>query len=124
MWRFLSVLAAATAILAPSVSLASDDLLSGLWRVSGRVATFDFSETCRLERHGDVLAGSCLEDHNGRVHPLTGGRVEGEKITWMHEGKFLLKTFDVVYSAVLHDGAMHGELSAAGHSGAFSAARI
>ena len=123
MWRLLGILAAAAAIFAPSVSLANDDLLSGLWRVSGRVATFDFSVTCRLERHGEQLGGACLEG-NGKVHPLTSGSVEGDKITWMHQGKFLLKTFNVVYSAVLHDGAMNGELSAAGHSGAFTAARI
>ncbi len=103
MRRRLNILVAVAAILAPSVSLANDDLLSGLWRVSGRVATFGFSETCRLERHGDQLAGACLEG-SGKTHPLT--------------------TFDVVYSAVLHDGEMDGELSAAGHEGAFKAARI
>ena len=123
MRRFLSVLAATAAILAPSVSLANDDLLSGLWRVSGRVATFDFSVTCRLERHGDQLGGSCLEG-NGKVHPLTAGSVEGDKITWMHKDKFLLRTFNVVYSGVLRGDAMRGELNAAGHSGAFTAAKI
>jgi len=123
MWRLLGILAAATAILTPSVSLANDDLLSGLWRVSGRVATFDFSVTCRLERHGDQLGGACLEP-NGKAHPLTGGSIEGEKVTWTHQGRFLLKTFNVVYSAVLHDGAMNGELNAAGHSGEFTAARM
>jgi len=124
MWRLLGILAAAAAIFAPSVSLANDDLLSGLWRVSGKVASFDFSVTCRLERHGDMLGGACLEASNGKVHPLTGGSVEGEKVTWTHEGRFLLKTFKVVYSAVLHDGAMQGELNAAGHSGAFTAAKL
>jgi len=123
MWRLLSVLAASAAIFAPSVSLANDDLLSGLWRVSGRVSTFDFSVTCRLERHGEQLAGACLEP-NGKAHPLTGGSVEGAKVTWTHQGKFLLKTFNVVYSAVLHGDAMNGELSAAGHSGEFTAAKI
>ena len=54
----------------------------------------------------------------------TGGSIEGEKVTWTHQGRFLLKTFNVVYSAVLHDGAMQGELNAAGHSGAFTAAKI
>ncbi len=123
MWRKFAILAATAAIFAPSVSLANDYLLSGLWRVSGRVATVDFSVTCRLERHGEELGGACVEG-SGKAHPLTGGVVEGDKITWMHKERFLLKTFDVVYSAVLHDGAMHGELSAAGHSGAFTAARI
>jgi len=123
MWRLMSVLAAATAIFAPSVSLASDDLLSGLWRVSGHVETFDFSVTCRLERHGDQLGGACLEG-NGKAHPLTGGSVEGEKVTWTHQGRFLLKTFNVVYSAVLRGDAMNGELSAAGHNGEFTAARL
>jgi hypothetical protein len=123
MWRRLNILVAVAAILAPSVSLANDDLLSGLWRVSGRVATFGFSETCRLERHGDQLAGACLEG-SGKTHPLTGGAVVGDKVTWTHQGRFLLKTIDVVYSAVLHDGEMDGELSAAGHEGAFKAARI
>ena len=124
MLRWLGILAAATAILAPSVSLANDDLLSGLWRVSGRVATFDFSVTCRLERHGDQLGGACLEGREGKAHPLTGGSVAGDKVTWTHQGRFLLKTFNVVYSAVLRDGAMQGELNAAGHSGAFTAAKI
>jgi hypothetical protein len=124
MWRKLSILAAAVAIFAPSVSLANDDLLSGLWRVSGRVATFNFHETCRLERHGDQLGGACVEGQNGNAHPLTGGSIDGEKITWTHKGHFLLKTFNVVYSAVLHDGAMQGELNAAGHAGAFTAAKI
>jgi len=123
MRRLLSIIAATAAILAPSVSLANDDLLSGLWRVSGRVATFDFSVTCRLERHGEALAGSCLEA-NGSVHPLTEGSVAGDKVTWTHQGRFLLKTFNVVYSAVLDGGAMRGELSAAGHSGAFTAAKL
>jgi hypothetical protein len=124
MLRLLGVIAAAAAILAPSVSLANDDLLSGLWRVSGRVATFDFSVTCRLERHGDMLDGACLEGRDGKAHPLTGGSVVGDKVTWTHQGKFLLKTFNVVYSAVMHDGAMSGELNAAGHSGAFTAAKL
>lgn len=123
MWRKLTILAAAAAIFAPSVSLANDDLLSGLWRVSGRVATFNFNETCRLERHGDQLAGACLEG-SGKTHPLTGGSISGDKVTWTHQGHFLLKTFNVVYSAVLNGAAMHGELSAAGHSGAFTAAKI
>jgi hypothetical protein len=77
-------LAAAAAILAPSVSLANDDLLSGLWRVSGRVATFDFSVTCRLERHGDQLGGACLEGREGKAHPLTGGSVAGEQLCQHH----------------------------------------
>ena len=124
MWRKLTILAATAAIFAPSVSLANDDLLSGLWRVSGRVATFDFSVTCRLERHGEQLGGACLEGTNGTAHPLTGGSIDGDKVTWTHQGHFLLKTFNVVYSAVLHGGAMQGELSAAGHSGAFTAAKI
>ncbi len=124
MWRHLGILAAAAAIFAPSVSLANDDLLSGLWHVSGKVASFDFSVTCRLERHGEQLGGACLEARNGKVHPLTAGTVEGDRVTWTHEGKFLLKTFNVVYSAVLHDGEMHGELSAAGHSGAFTADKV
>lgn len=123
MWRKLAILAATAAIFAPSVSLANDDLLSGLWRVSGRVATFNFNETCRLERHGDQLGGACLEG-SGKTHPLTGGSIAGDKVTWTHQGHFLLKTFNVVYSAVLSGDAMHGELSAAGHSGAFTAAKI
>src|SRR5271154_2924336 len=86
MLRRLTILAAAAAIFAPSVSLANDDLLSGLWRVSGKVASFDFSVTCRLERHGDILDGACLEARSGKVHPLTAGSVEGEKVTWTHEG--------------------------------------
>jgi hypothetical protein len=117
------MLAAAVAIFAPSVSLANDDLLSGLWRVSGQVATFKFSETCRLERHGDQLAGACLEGRD-KVHPLTAGMIAGDKVTWTHQGRFLLKTFNVVYSAVLDGGAMHGEMNAAGHSGEFTAAKI
>ena len=124
MLRWLTIVAASAAIFAPSVSLANDDLLSGLWRVSGRVATFDFSVTCRLERHGDQLGGACLEGREGKAHPLTGGSVAGDRVTWTHQGRFLLKTFNVVYSAVLHDGAMQGELNAAGHSGAFTAAKI
>jgi hypothetical protein len=123
MWRKLSILAAAAAIFAPSVSLANDDLLSGLWRLSGRVATFDFSETCRLERHGDQLSGACLEGKD-KVHPLTSGMIAGDKVTWTHQVRFMLKTFNVAYSAVLDGGAMHGELNAAGHSGAFTAAKI
>jgi hypothetical protein len=122
MWRLFGILAA-VAIFAPTVSLANDDLLSGLWRVSGKVASFDFNVTCRLERHGEQLEGACLEA-KGKVHPITAGSVEGDKVTWTHEGHFLLKTFDVVYSAVLHDGEMHGELSAAGHSGAFTADKV
>jgi hypothetical protein len=123
MWRKLSILAAAAAIFVPSVSMANDDLLSGLWRVSGRVATFSFSETCRLERHGDQLAGACLEGRD-KVHPLTAGTIAGDKVMWTHRGHFLLKSFDVVYSAVLDGEAMHGEMNAAGHSGAFTAAKI
>jgi hypothetical protein len=123
MWRKLSILAATAAIFVPSVSLANDDMLSGLWRVSGRVATFDFSETCRLERHGDQLAGACLEGPD-KVHPLTSGMITGDKVTWTHKGRFLFKTFNVVYSAVLDRGAMHGEMNAAGHSGEFVAAKI
>ncbi|HEX4179724.1 MAG TPA: hypothetical protein VHY32_02935 [Caulobacteraceae bacterium] len=123
MGRLLSVLVVAAAIFAPSVSLASDDLLSGLWRVSGKVASFNFNVTCRLERHGEELEGACLED-KGKVHPITAGSVDGDKVTWTHEGHFLLKSFNVVYSAVVHDGAMHGEMSAAGHSGAFTAAKV
>jgi hypothetical protein len=124
MWRLMSILAVVAAIFTPSVSLANDDLLSGLWRVSGRVATFDFSVTCRLERHGEQLGGACLEGGSGKVHPLTGGSVDGDKVTWTHQGRFLLKTFNVVYSGVLQGGAMSGELNAAGHSGAFTAAKI
>jgi hypothetical protein len=124
MWRKLSILVAAAAIFAPSVSLANDDLLSGLWRVSGHVATFSFRETCRLERHGDQLGGACVQGDNGAEHTLTGGSIAGDKITWTHRGRFLFKTFDVVYSAVMHDGEMQGELSAAGHSGPFKAAKV
>jgi hypothetical protein len=124
MLRLISVLVAFAAISAPSVSLANDDLLSGLWRVSGRVATFDFSETCRLERHGDQLGGACLHGHGNDAYPLTGGSIAGDRVTWTHKGRFLLKTFNVVYSATLEGAAMHGELSAAGHSGAFTAAKL
>ena len=123
MRRTLSVLALTAAVLAPSVGLANDDLLSGLWKVSGHVAAFKFSETCRLERHGDQLAGACLEGE-GATHPLTGGSIAGDRVTWTHRGHFLFKSFDVVYSATLDGGAMHGELSAAGHSGPFTAARL
>ena len=124
MWRRLTILAALAAILTPSVSLANDDLLSGLWRVSGRVSTFSFNVTCRLERHGEQLGGACLEGTNGAAHPLTGGSIEGDKVTWTHQGRFLLKTFNVVYSAVLRGDEMQGEVSAAGHGGAFTAAKL
>ena len=124
MWRKLTILAALAAFLTPSVSLADDDTLSGLWRVSGRVASFSFNETCRLERHGDGLAGACMEGQNGATHPLIGGAITGDKVTWTHKGRFLFKTFNVVYTAVIDGGGMRGELNAAGHSGAFTAARI
>lgn len=124
MFRKLSILAALAAMSVPSVSLANDDLLSGLWHVSGKIDNkYDVTVTCRLERHGEQLAGACLEGTNGKAHPLTAGSVEGDRVTWTHQGRFLLKTFNVVYSAVQAGDAMHGEVSAAGHSGAFTAAK-
>ncbi|HEX4182445.1 MAG TPA: hypothetical protein VHY34_04240 [Caulobacteraceae bacterium] len=124
MLRRLSILAALAALFVPSVSLANDDLLSGLWHVSGKIDNkYNVTVTCRLERHGEQLGGACLEGVNGKAHPLTAGNVEGDRVTWTHKGRFLLTTFNVVYSAVQDGDAMHGEVSAAGHSGAFTAAR-
>jgi hypothetical protein len=122
-WRLLGVLIAGAALLAPGASLANDDVLSGLWRVTGKIASVDFGVTCRLDRHGESLDGACIEDHTGKAHPLTGV-VDGDKVTWSHKKKFLMMTLNIVYSAIFRDGAMHGELSAAGHSGPFTAARL
>lgn len=120
---FAGLLALAAAC-APTASLAGDDLLSGLWHVTGKVETVAFHVTCLLVRHGDQIGGACREDKTGKVHRLTSGSVDGDQITWTHTKRFLFMTLKVVYRATLQGGQMQGELSAAGHSGPFTAGKV
>ena len=70
------------------------------------------------------MGGACLEEHSGKVHPLTSGTVNGDQVTWTHKKSFLFHNLNVVYTATLEGDEMHGRLSAAGHSGPFVAARL
>jgi hypothetical protein len=119
-----TLFAAAFAVaLLSSPALAQDPTLSGAWRVSAKVASVPFNLLCTFDQMGDRLSGVCQEPSGHKEHPLTGGTVQGDHVTFKHEGRFLLNKFDVNYAGVVDGDTMSGQIAVFGHTGDFTAVR-
>jgi hypothetical protein len=107
--------AAFAAALLSTPALAQDSTLSGAWRLSAKVASVPFKLLCTFDQTGDRLSGVCQEPSGHKAHPLTGGVVQGDRVTFKHEGRFLLNTFD--------GDTISGQIDVFGHTGDFTAVR-
>jgi opacity protein-like surface antigen len=124
-----SILAAVFAVAAASGAEAAD--VSGPWLVSGKVASFSFTLRCAFQQAGEQLTGACVDastsDPNvkgGRSHPLTAGRVAGDRVSFTYGSSFLFTKFDVTYDGTVQGPRMSGEIAVQGRTGAFTAERL
>jgi hypothetical protein len=115
--------AAFAAALLSTPALAQVSTLSGAWRLSAKVASVPFKLLCTFDQTGDRLSGVCQEPSGHKAHPLTGGVVQGDRVTFKHEGRFLLNTFDVNYAGVVDGDTISGQIDVFGHTGDFTAVR-
>ena len=133
MMKWLAVVLAAGAIATPAFAQDTPHEggpLSGAWKLSAKVASVPFNLICRFAQTGSRLEGSCVKASanktaaaNAAPIPLTAGTVDGAHVTFKHNGKFLLKTFDVNYAGVVNGDEMTGHIDVFGHSGDFVAVR-
>ena len=104
--------------------------VSGAWRVSGKMSSFAFTLNCDFKPDGDRLAGVCVDASTndpkvagGQSHRLTAGRIDGDRVSWTYQSRFLLTKFDVSYDGTVSGGRISGTIDAQGHEGAFTATR-
>jgi hypothetical protein len=125
----LLVLALSTAGLAALAAPAAGQS-AGDWRVSGKVATFSFTLNCRFKVDASTLSGECQDASTndpklklGKIHPLTAGAVNGDRVSWTYPSSFLFTKFDVTFAGVQAGERMSGTITVQGHKGAFTATR-
>ena len=117
------IAAALSALVLSTPAVAHDSLLSGAWRLSAKVASVPFNLICTFEQMGDQLGGTCAAPSSGKTLALKAGHVDGEHVTFKHEGHFLLNKFDVNYAGVVDGDKMTGQIAVFGHTGDFTAVR-
>jgi hypothetical protein len=122
-----TLITAVLAVVALSTpAFAEGSPLSGAWRLSAKVASVPFKLLCRFEQMGDRLGGTCVNDSGARPgHELTlaAGHVDGDHVSFKHEGHFLLNKFDVNYQGVVAGDRIDGQIAVFGHTGDFTAVR-
>ena len=119
----LKALVLAAAVAAPSMALAADDPVSGIWTIHGKIENKAFTLTCQFDRHGDGIGGSCLDQGTGIRHAIDTGHIDGDRVSWSFPSSFMLMKFESSYDGHLAGGQLHGTTKAAGHSGVFSGVR-
>ena len=112
----------AVALAAPAAATSAADPAGGTWIVKGKVASHAFTQTCRFDRQGEALSGTCY-DAAGGAHKLTAGAVSDGRVNWTIRTHFLLASFDVTFSGVVDGDVMTGQVGAYGHAGVFTATR-
>jgi len=122
MKAILIAVAAALAALSSPVR-ADAPALSGVWSLSAKVASVPWRLVCRFHAMGERLGGVCADPKDGGKLALKGVQVDGDKVTFAHEGHFLLNTFDVIYSGVKDGDKITGRIAVFGHTGEFTAVR-
>lgn len=118
-----TLLGLAAALMLAAPALAADDLVSGSWAVKAKVERFAFTLTCDLTRSGAAVGGTCYDGGTRKPHPLTRGRVDGDRISWSYQSSFLGKPFTASYEATLSGDRMTGVVAANGYTGPFTATR-
>ena len=107
-------------------AFAEESPLSGAWRLSAKVASVPFNLLCRFQQIGDHLGGACVNASSAKPGPaltLAAVRVDGDHVSFKHEGHFLLNKFDVNYQGVVAGDHIDGQISVFGHTGDFTAVR-
>jgi hypothetical protein len=113
----------AAVLMLATPALAAEDPVSGSWAVKAKVERFDFTLTCDLTRSGAVISGTCYDGGTRKPHPLTRGRIDGDRVSWSYQSSFLGKPFSANYDAVLSGDRMTGVVMANGYKGPFTATR-
>jgi len=108
---------------APLPIQADTDGVTGAWNITGQVEGFPVTVRCDFQRHGDAVGGVCHDDGTGAAHMISSGSVRGDKITWSYKRRFLLAMFEPQYHGQIVGDSMRGDISVAGHNGAFTADR-
>jgi hypothetical protein len=118
------LLAAAVSLAALSSPVRAEaPSLSGVWSLSAKVASVPWRLVCHFRAMGERLGGVCADPKDGGKVPLKVVQVDGDKVTFAHEGRFLLNTFDVTYSGVKDGDRITGRIAVFGHTGEFTAVR-
>ena len=121
----LPILIALVAVLfAPMLVRADTDSVNGAWTINGKVEGFPVTVRCEFQRRGDQLGGVCQDDGGaGAAHVISTGSVRGDQVTWSYKRRFLLAMFEPQYHGQIVGDSMRGDISVAGHNGAFTADR-
>ncbi len=116
--------------LGAALPAAAEEPMTGHWALSGKVASFAFSVACDFQQTGQTLTGVCVDVaasdariKSGRRHVLSGGTVDGDRVTWSYPSSFLFSHFSADYAGVRQGERISGQITAQGHTGPFSGAR-
>jgi hypothetical protein len=123
MKRFSTLLALLAVFCAPMMVHADTDTVTGVWNISGKVEGFPVLVRCDFERQGDHVGGTCHDGDTGDAHQISMGSVRGDTVTWSYKRRFLLAMFEPRYHGHIEGDSMTGDISVAGHNGAFTADR-
>jgi len=104
-------------------ALSQSAQLAGAWRLTAKVASVPYDLVCRFEQSGEDVGGVCADADDGTGHKLTGGHIDGDKVSFRHRGHFMFAKFDVNYAGVVEGDHMSGQIAVFGHTGAFTAVR-
>jgi len=119
-----------TAAIVTMLAAAAGPDLTGSWRLDGKVESFAYTLDCRLTQNGSALSGVCTDvatsdaEHKPQgSHTLTMGKIEGDKVTFAYQTRFLAIPFNVTYSGVLNGETIRGDITVPGRRGRFTAVR-
>ena len=94
---------------------ASGAHITGVWRLTGRIADVTIDRVCTIEQTEGRIQGPC-KNQSGET--VLSGEVNGDIITWRYEAKYDSATVVLVFKGTLEsDSAIKGTITASDTAG-------
>jgi hypothetical protein len=84
---------------------AADGPVSGVWKISGKVADNAVEMTCKIKQADKKLTGSCKNTNDGTEYSLTG-EVNETNVQWKYTRDFNGTEITSTYKGTLDDKSM------------------
>jgi hypothetical protein len=102
------------ALLATAMS-ASDAHITGIWRLTGRIADVTIDRVCTIEQADGRIQGPC-KNQSGKT--VLSGEVNGDSVVWKYEASYDGATVVLVFKGTIEsDSAMKGTITASDTAG-------
>ena|SRR5579872_764117 len=94
---------------------ASGTHITGIWRLTGRIADVIIDRVCTIEQTEGRIQGPCKNEAGKTV---LRGEVSGDSVTWKYEAKYDSATVVLVFKGTIEsDSAMKGTIVASDTAG-------